>query len=60
MLNAPPAAPQPADRWPLASVLVVDDEPGMRNFLVKTLASRVGQVLAAESAEAADALVGRH
>ena len=47
-------------RWPLASVLVVDDEPGMRHFLEKTLAPRVGQVLVAESAEQADALVRRH
>ena len=52
--------PPPADGWPLAAVLVVDDEPGMRNFLVKTLASRVGQVFSAESAEAADVLVRRH
>ena len=53
------AAPAP-DHWPLATVLVVDDEPGMRNFLVKTLASRVGQVFSAESAEPADELVRRH
>ena len=46
-------APAP-DRWPLARVLVVDDEPGMRNFLEKTLASRVDQVLTADSAEAAE------
>lgn len=52
-------APAP-DRWPLARVLVVDDEPGMRNFLEKTLASRVDQVLTADSAEAAELLVGRH
>ena len=50
----------PAERWPLATVLVVDDEPGMRNFLVKTLATRVGQVFCAETAEAADDLVRRH
>ena len=48
------------ERWPLANVLVVDDEPGMRNFLEKTLALRVGQVLVAESAEQADELVRRH
>ncbi len=48
------------ERWPLASVLVVDDEPGMRNFLEKTLRPRVGQVFSAESAEAGDALVRRH
>ena len=47
-------------RWPLASVLVVDDEPGMRHFLEKTLAPRVGQVMVAESAEQADTLVRRH
>ena len=44
----------------MASVLVIDDEPGMRNFLQKTLASRVGQVLCAESAERGDELVRRH
>jgi DNA-binding NtrC family response regulator len=48
------------DAWPLASVLVVDDEPGMRNFLVKTLTPRAGQVMAAGSAEDADALLRRH
>ncbi|MBL8351416.1 MAG: sigma-54-dependent Fis family transcriptional regulator [Burkholderiaceae bacterium] len=50
----------PLQRWPMAAVLVVDDEPGMRNFLVKTLASRVGQVFSAETAEAADELLRRH
>jgi DNA-binding NtrC family response regulator len=48
------------DAWPLAAVLVVDDEPGMRNFLFKTLSPRVGQVHAAESAEAAEDLLRRH
>ncbi|MDE2617923.1 MAG: sigma-54-dependent Fis family transcriptional regulator [Burkholderiales bacterium] len=38
----------------------MDDEPGMRNFLEKTLRGRVGQVLCAASAEEADALVQRH
>ena len=56
---AEPVAPPP-DHWPLATVLVVDDEPGMRHFLEKTLASRVGQVHCAESAEQADRLVRRH
>ncbi|MDT7836399.1 sigma-54-dependent transcriptional regulator [Aquabacterium sp. OR-4] len=55
-----PAVPGPEVRWPLATVLVVDDEPGMRNFLEKTLASRVGQVLSAESAEAGEQLLQRH
>lgn len=44
----------------MAAVLVVDDEPGMRNFLVKTFAPRVGIVAEASSAEEADALVARH
>ncbi len=44
----------------MANVLVVDDEPGMRNFLQKTLASRVGQVHCAESSELGDELVRRH
>jgi DNA-binding NtrC family response regulator len=48
------------DRWPHASVFVVDDEPGMRHFLEKTLAPRAGQVLAAESAEEAEALLLKH
>jgi DNA-binding NtrC family response regulator len=52
--------PPLAERWPLATVLVVDDEPGMRNFLVKTLTTRVGQVFSADTAEAADELVRRH
>jgi DNA-binding NtrC family response regulator len=50
----------PAEHWPNAAVLVVDDEPGMRNFLLKTLAPRAGQVLAAGSAEEAEALLQRH
>ncbi len=48
------------ERWPRATVLVVDDEPGMRHFLEKALAPRVGQVLAAESAEAAEPLLQQH
>jgi len=54
------ATAPPPERWPLATVLVVDDEPGMRHFLDRTLAARVGQVFSAESAEAADELVRRH
>ncbi|WP_374674305.1 sigma-54-dependent transcriptional regulator [Ideonella sp.] len=50
----------PASQWHLASVLVVDDEPGMRSFLAKTLASRVGLVHTAASADEADGLVRRH
>jgi DNA-binding NtrC family response regulator len=54
------AASSLPDRWPLASVLVVDDEPGMRNFLVKTLTPRAGQVHAAGSAEEAGEQLQRH
>ena len=46
--------------WPLASVLIVDDEAGMRNFLQKTLAARCGSVQCAADAESADELVRRH
>jgi len=41
-----------AEGWPFWSILVVDDEPGMRNFLVKTLAPRCQSVMEAGSAEA--------
>ena len=47
-------------RWPLAAVLVVDDESGMRHFLERTLAPRVGRVASAASAEEADELMRRH
>jgi len=59
----PPTGSEAAGRtasWPLASVLVVDDEPGMRNFLLKTLETRAGQVMAAASAEEAEDLMRRH
>jgi DNA-binding NtrC family response regulator len=55
-----PHAAAPIDRWPHAAILVVDDEPGMRNFLVKTLTPRAGSVLAAASAEEAETLFARH
>ena len=57
-----PTAAAPADpgHWNHAAVLVVDDEPGMRNFLVKALVPRVGQVLAASCAEEAGQLLLRH
>ena len=37
--------------WPDWSILIVDDEPGMRNFLVKILVPRCQSVHAAGSAE---------
>jgi len=51
-LHLPTPAPEkPADGWPYWSILVVDDEQGMRNFLVKTLVPRCQFVLNAGSAE---------
>ena len=58
--NAELPEPHPDARWPHASLLVVDDEPGMRNFLEKTLAPRAGRVMAAGSAEEAEALLAQH
>jgi DNA-binding NtrC family response regulator len=46
-----PLAPRPVEGWPDWSVLVVDDEDGMLNFLVKTLAPRCHFVMSARSAE---------
>lgn len=43
-----------------ASVLIVDDEPGMRNFLAKALASRFALVETADSVETAKALRRRY
>jgi len=43
--------------WPHAAALIVDDEPGMRHFLERTLASRFGRVDSAGSAEDGEALV---
>ena len=42
-----------------ASILIIDDEPGMRNFLVKTLSSRCKRVEQAASAEAANLLLDK-
>ncbi len=56
----PSATPSDGERWPLAAVLVVDDEPGMRHFLERTLQARVGHVACAGSAEDADELLRRH
>ena len=55
-----PAAFDSAERWPRATVLVVDDEPGMRHFLEKALAPRVARVLTAASAEEAQGLLREH
>ncbi|MDP1528958.1 sigma-54-dependent transcriptional regulator [Rhodoferax sp.] len=51
-LTPPDAAPAShPDGWPDWSILVVDDEPGMRNFLLKSLAPRCHRVQVAGSAE---------
>ena len=65
-MNAPETALEPPmsdgaeARWLRASVLVVDDEPGMRHFLERLLAPRVAQVESAETAEHAQASLDRH
>jgi len=43
--------PKPQEGWPDWSILIIDDEPGMRNFLVKTLVPRCHSVQSAGSAE---------
>lgn len=45
------SATKPIEGWPDWSILIVDDEPGMRNFLVKTLVPRCHRVQSASSAE---------
>jgi DNA-binding NtrC family response regulator len=45
------SADKPLEGWPDWSILVVDDEQGMLNFLVKTLAPRCHFVMSASSAE---------
>ena len=50
--NLPETVPgRPVEGWPDWSILIVDDEPGMRNFLVKTLVPRCRTVHSAGSAE---------
>jgi DNA-binding NtrC family response regulator len=55
-----PAPDKTADGWPFWSILVVDDEQGMRNFLVKTLLPRCQRVREAASADAGAQLLGSH
>ncbi len=51
-LAAPELGPaKTPEGWPDWSILIVDDEPGMRNFLVKTLVPRCHTVHAAGTAE---------
>lgn len=45
--------------WQERAILIVDDEPGMRSFLQRTLASRCSHVETAESVEQAAALLAQ-
>ncbi len=49
----------PLNRWSALSLLIVDDEPGMRSFLAKALAKRFAQIETAASVEEAEALRSR-
>jgi len=55
-----PAHDKASDGWPFWSILVVDDEPGMRNFLVKTLVPRCHSVMPAGSAEEGAEILRSH
>jgi DNA-binding NtrC family response regulator len=55
-----PAHDKSTEGWPFWSILVVDDEPGMRNFLVKTLVPRCQSVMAAGSAEEGAEILRNH
>jgi DNA-binding NtrC family response regulator len=56
----PPSSPTAAEGWPYWSILIVDDEQGMRNFLVKTLVPRCTSVMEAASAEEGAGLLREH
>lgn len=45
--------------WQERSILIVDDEPGMRSFLQRTLVGRCSRVETAESVEEAGVLLGQ-
>lgn len=45
--------------WQERSILIVDDEPGMRSFLQRTLVGRCNRVEAVESVEDANVLLGQ-
>lgn len=59
-MNLPLATDKPAVGWPDWSILIVDDEQGMRNFLVKTLAPRCPFVMSAGSAEEGAEILASH
>jgi DNA-binding NtrC family response regulator len=60
VIHSPSAPDKAADGWPFWSILIVDDEQGMRNFLVKTLVPRCHFVMEAGSAEEGSELLGAH
>lgn len=57
--GASPVAELGEYNWQAHSILVVDDEEGMRNFLERTLARRCGMVQSAADAEHAAELMAR-
>ena len=61
-MNHPALSPasKSAEGWPIWSILIVDDEAGMRNFLVKTLVPRCHSVMSAGSAEEGADLLREH
>ena len=59
-MTTPLAPEKTAVGWPDWSILIVDDEQGMRNFLVKTLAPRCPFVMSAGSAEEGAEILASH
>jgi len=59
-IESPPVESDAFGPWLQHSVLVVDDEEGMRSFLARALAPRCGLVEQAASAEQAGELVSRY
>jgi DNA-binding NtrC family response regulator len=60
VIASAPATDKAAEGWPFWSMLIVDDEQGMRNFLVKTLVPRCQFVMEAGSAEEGAELLEDH
>ncbi len=58
-IHANPSLKDSELNWPNHSVLIVDDEEGMRSFLERALRSRCGMVAAAADVEQAVALMER-
>ena len=57
LATRPPLTDEFGENMAHASILVIDDEPGMRNFLTKTLAPRCKRVEQAASAAEASAIL---